>query len=114
MRLTGHVQGVGLRGTLSKYCLRRHVTGWMCNTPDRELVLAELQGTQAAIEATLRAVDSYFKDPARCRGMRVEVTGAVCCREGEHEMREVAWAELPASYRDALGDSGSAGAPRVQ
>ncbi|MDO4539152.1 MAG: acylphosphatase [Coriobacteriales bacterium] len=100
VRFEGHVQGVGLRGTLSKYCLKRHVSGWMCNTPDRELVLAELQGTRAAIDATLRAVRTYFGDPGRCRGMSVRHKELVACLEGESGMREIPWSEIPAEAKE--------------
>ena len=94
VRFEGHVQGVGLRGTLSKYCMRNHVTGWMLNTEDTAVVLAELQGDRARVGRVLRSVESYFGDPGRCRGMAVVVSGELPLAEGESTMREVTPGEV--------------------
>lgn len=95
----GHVQGVGLRGTLSKYCLRRHVTGWMCNSPDRSLVITELQGERNSIERVIRSIMEFFSDAGRCRGMDYEVVEELPILESDNEMREVCWEELPCRTR---------------
>ncbi|MBR3224516.1 MAG: acylphosphatase [Atopobiaceae bacterium] len=87
----GHVQGVGLRGTLSKYCLRRHVGGWMCNAPDSSLVVAELQGESQSVDAVLRSVAAFFSNPAKSRGMLIEVVGEVEPVDGAEQMHEVPW-----------------------
>lgn len=94
VRLVGHVQGVGLRGTLSKYCIKRHVTGWMCNTPDPTVVYAELQGAERSIEAVLRSVTSFFADPSRSRGVSIEVIGDVTVVPDDQEMHEIAWENM--------------------
>ena len=94
VRFEGHVQGVGLRGTLSKYCMRNHVTGWMLNAGDTSVVLAELQGDRARVERVLSSVESYFGDPGRCRGMSVVVSGELPLVEGESLMHEVTPGEV--------------------
>ena len=90
VRFEGHVQGVGLRGTLSKYCARNHVTGRMQNAGDPTFVLAELQGERASVGRALRSVESHFRDPGRCRGMSVTIAGELPLVEGETLMREAA------------------------
>lgn len=94
VRFEGHVQGVGLRGTLSKYCLRQHVTGWMCNTPDCSLVIAELQGERSLVERVLQSVVTHFSDPRRCRGMSFSVTEELPPIDSERGMFEVRWKDV--------------------
>ncbi|MCR4870011.1 MAG: hypothetical protein K5859_01775 [Atopobiaceae bacterium] len=83
-----------MRGTLSKYCLRRHVTGRMCNTPDHALVVAELQGERDAVEKVLDSVKACYSDPSHSRGMTIEVTGELPLVEGEQGMSEVSWEDM--------------------
>ncbi len=94
----GHVQGVGLRGTLSKQCLRRHVTGWMSNAPDPSMVLAELQGDMRSIDTVLRSVASYFSDSTRSRGMSVSIIGEVDPIDADAEMHEVQWSDVGETF----------------
>ena len=94
----GHVQGVGLRGTLSKQCLRRHVTGWMSNAPDLSMVLAELQGDMRSIDTVLRSVASYFSDSTRSRGMSVSISGEVDPSDADAEMHEVQWSDVGETF----------------
>lgn len=84
---------MGLRGTLSKYCMKNHVTGRMRNAEDPTLVLAELQGGRASIIRVLRSVEAYFADPGRCRGMSASVVDELPLVEGEAQMREAAYDE---------------------
>ena len=94
----GHVQGVGLRGTLSKQCLRRHVTGWMSNAPDPSVDLEELQGNARSVDTVLRSVASYFSDPTRSRGMSVDVVGEVDPADADVEMHEVPWSDVGETF----------------
>lgn len=101
----GHVQGVGFRGTITKFCRRRNVTGWVCNTPDPTVVHAELQGSRRSIDMALRSLLSYYSDPLRSRGIDVEVIREVPLIADERGMRVISWEQriaFPTYGRDAV------------
>ena len=87
LHFVGHVQGIGFRPTLIKYATRRHCTGWVRNEPDPTQVTAELQGTEQAIAAVLRSLDSRFNDGVWHRGFSVAEQQPIPVVDGEQDMR---------------------------
>ncbi len=53
VRVRGRVQGVGFRYATREQAERCSVTGWVRNADSPDIVLAEVQGTQAAVAQML-------------------------------------------------------------
>lgn len=77
VRFSGRVQGVGFRATAQRMAAQFHVTGWVRNEPDGDVVL-EVQGPADRVGPYLTALKRHMSGYVQ----RMDVT-VVPLKEGE-------------------------------